>query len=133
LLELRHQVVVLDDLSRRGTAENLAWLEKQGPLTFARQDVRDARGVAELMAAHRDADVVLHLAGQVAVTTSVTDPRTDLRSTRSARSTCWRASAGAGASRSCSTPRPTRSTATWSRKASSCGTAATPTSTSLAG
>jgi CDP-paratose 2-epimerase len=28
LLELRHQVVVLDDLSRRGTAENLAWLEK---------------------------------------------------------------------------------------------------------
>src|SRR5690348_18269545 len=64
LLELQHQVVVLDDLSRRGTAENLAWLEKQGPLTFARQDVRDARGVAELMAAHRDADVVLHLAGQ---------------------------------------------------------------------
>ena len=77
LLELRHQVVVLDDLSRRGTAENLAWLEQLGPLTFARQDVRDARGVADLMAAHRDTDVVLHLAGQVAVTTSVTDPRTD--------------------------------------------------------
>ncbi len=77
LLGLQHQVVILDDLSRRGTAENLAWLEGQGPLAFARQDVRDARGVAELMAAHRDADVVLHLAGQVAVTTSVTDPRTD--------------------------------------------------------
>lgn len=77
LLELGHQVVVLDDLSRRGTAENLAWLESLGPLTFARQDVRDAGGVAKLMAAHRDADVVLHLAGQVAVTTSVTDPRTD--------------------------------------------------------
>ena len=71
LLELQHQVVVLDDLSRRGTAENLAWLQQQGPLTFARQDVRDAHGVAELIAAHRDADVVLHLAGQVAVTTSV--------------------------------------------------------------
>ena len=77
LLELGHRVVVLDDLSRRGTAENLAWLETLGRLTFARQDVRDAGGVAELMVAHRDADVVLHLAGQVAVTTSVTDPRTD--------------------------------------------------------
>jgi CDP-paratose 2-epimerase len=77
LLELRREVVIVDDLSRRGTNENLAWLQTLGAVKFVKQDVRDARGVAELMVAHRDADVVLHLAGQVAVTTSVTDPRTD--------------------------------------------------------
>ena len=77
LLEQRKEVVIVDDLSRRGTSENLAWLQTLGPVKFVKQDVRDARGVAELLAAHRDADVVLHLAGQVAVTTSVTDPRTD--------------------------------------------------------
>jgi CDP-paratose 2-epimerase len=77
LLDQKKDVVIVDDLSRRGTSENLAWLQTLGPVKFAKQDVRDASGVAELMAAHRDADVVLHLAGQVAVTTSVTDPRTD--------------------------------------------------------
>ena len=77
LLEQRKEVVIVDDLSRRGTSENLAWLQTLGPVKFVKQDVRDTRGVAELLAAHRDADVVLHLAGQVAVTTSVTDPRTD--------------------------------------------------------
>ena len=77
LLTLQHHVVVVDDLSRRGTSANLQWLKTLGPLTFLKQDVRDSRGIAEVMAAHSDADVVLHLAGQVAVTTSLTDPRTD--------------------------------------------------------
>ena len=34
-------VVVLDNLSRRGTENNLAWLRQQGPVTFSRCDVRD--------------------------------------------------------------------------------------------
>src|SRR5207248_11424874 len=44
---------------------------------FVRADVRDARAMGDLMARHADADAVLHLAGQVAVTTSVADPRAD--------------------------------------------------------
>lgn len=77
LLQLSHEVVILDDLSRRGTRENLEWLRGQGKVTFIKQDVRDAAGVRDAVAAHDDADVLLHLAGQVAVTTSVTDPRSD--------------------------------------------------------
>lgn len=77
LLAGAHDVVVLDDLSRRGTKENLAWLQSLGKVSFVRQDIRDAAGVQQAIARHRDAQVVLHLAGQVAVTTSVTDPRTD--------------------------------------------------------
>jgi CDP-paratose 2-epimerase len=72
-----HHVVVVDDLSRPGVERNLAWLEGQGKLTFAKIDIRHAELVAGLFHVHSDADLVLHLAGQVAVTTSVTDPRTD--------------------------------------------------------
>ena len=70
-------VVVVDNLSRRGAEENLAWLRGRGVTDFVRLDVRDQSGVDRLMAEHADADAVLHLAGQVAVTTSVLDPRAD--------------------------------------------------------
>ncbi len=72
-----HRVVVVDNLSRRGAEANLAWLRGQGVDDFVRLDVRDAEGINALLARHADADAVLHLAGQVAVTTSVVDPRSD--------------------------------------------------------
>ena len=71
------QVVVVDNLSRRGAEENLCWLRDQGVTDFARLDVRNRDGMDALLEKHADADVVLHLAGQVAVTTSVLDPRAD--------------------------------------------------------
>lgn len=71
-----HRVAVLDDLSRKGSPENLEWLRGECDFEFHRADVRDADRVEEIVGALRP-DVVLHLAGQVAVTTSVTDPRTD--------------------------------------------------------
>ena len=69
-------VTVFDDLSRQGSELNLAWLEARHPdrLRFVRGDVRDAAAVAEVVTG---ADVVYHLAGQTAVTTSVADPRSD--------------------------------------------------------
>ncbi len=70
-------VVVVDDLSRPGVDRNLAWLEGQGKLNFAKIDIRNASEIEELFKKHRDTNAVLHLAGQVAVTTSVIDPRTD--------------------------------------------------------
>ena len=72
-----HRVVVTDNLSRRGADTNLAWLRARGVTDFVLADVRDARAVADLVGRHADADAVLHLAGQVAVTTSVADPRGD--------------------------------------------------------
>lgn len=70
------EVHVLDNLSRRGTDLNLAWLRSHGPLPFIRADLRDAPAIT---AAVQDVqpNVILHLAGQVAVTTSVTNPRED--------------------------------------------------------
>jgi CDP-paratose 2-epimerase len=73
-----HEVVALDDLSRRGAEANLAWLQKQpGRLVFEKVDIRDASALDAAVARHRDSAVVLHLAAQVAVTTSVVDPRYD--------------------------------------------------------
>lgn len=71
------RVVVVDNLSRRGAEANLAWLREQGVRDFVRADIRDATAMDDLLARHADADAVLHLASQVAVTTSVTDPRAD--------------------------------------------------------
>jgi CDP-paratose 2-epimerase len=76
-LKRGHRVVVIDNLCRDGVQKNLEWLRPQGTLEFIRADVRDAAEIARVFREHRDADQVLHLAGQVAVTTSVTNPRED--------------------------------------------------------
>lgn len=69
-------ITILDNLSRRGTEDNLKWLKNQFPLRFERLDIRDAEAVAGVVA-HARPEVLLHLAAQVAVTTSVTNPRED--------------------------------------------------------
>jgi len=76
LINEGHQVVVYDDLSRLGTDKNVAWLQATHGHGWAlvQADVRD---FGALRAAIAGADVVYHLASQVAVTTSVQDPRHD--------------------------------------------------------
>lgn len=70
-----HQVVVLDNLSRRGVTDNLAWLRAQpGSIEFIEGDVRNSQTVADAV---KGVDRIFHLAAQVAVTTSVVDPVTD--------------------------------------------------------
>jgi CDP-paratose 2-epimerase len=73
-----HQVVVVDNLARDGVRENLDWLRSLGgTLEFHQIDVRDEAGIKSVFREHRHADQVLHLAAQVAVTTSVRNPRED--------------------------------------------------------
>jgi CDP-paratose 2-epimerase len=77
LLRRGETVIVYDSLVRAGAEKNLAWLREEfGPAGFrlVKEDVRDA---AALAAQVRQADVVVHLASQVAVTTSVQNPRHD--------------------------------------------------------
>lgn len=78
-LEHGHEVVVLDNLSRRGGPENLRWLQDinddASRLEILVEDVR-MPGPATA-AAVESADLLLHFAAQVAVTTSVIDPRHD--------------------------------------------------------
>ena len=77
LLNRGDQVTIFDNLSRAGTPGNIDWLKE----TFGEQafeliigDVRDQDAV---VAAAESAGLILHLAAQVAVTSSVIDPRTD--------------------------------------------------------
>jgi CDP-paratose 2-epimerase len=69
--------VVLDNLSRPGATRNLEWLRSLGLKHFSATDLRDAEATREVFDLHRDASLVLHLAGQVAVTTSVANPGLD--------------------------------------------------------
>src|SRR5256884_1150875 len=69
-------VTLLDNLSRPGTERNLKWLITRYPnrTSFIKEDVRNASALPEHV---RGQDAILHLAGQVAVTTSLVDPGTD--------------------------------------------------------
>lgn len=77
LIERGEKVTVYDNLSRAGAPRNLKWLnETYGAQSFTlvEGDVRDG---ALLEKTAKGVDVIAHLAAQVAVTTSVTDPRND--------------------------------------------------------
>lgn len=77
LLRDGHNVTVLDAFSRPGSERNVAWLQSQrypGRLNCVQGDVRDYE---TMRAAVRGVEVIYHLAAQVAVTSAVTDPRTD--------------------------------------------------------
>ena len=71
-----HGVTLFDNFSRRGSEANLAWLREQFGENFnvVRGDIRDADAITQ---AARGQGAIFHLAGQVAVTTSVIDPRAD--------------------------------------------------------
>lgn len=77
LITAGRSVTVLDSLARPGAGLNRDFLASHraaGRLSIVPGDVRDADLVRELVAA---SDIVVHLAAQVAVTTSVADPVAD--------------------------------------------------------
>lgn len=80
ILETGEDVVVVDNFFRPGTLQNIKWLEEQqfaGKLSVISLDVRiDWKRLKEIIDDYQ-IDAVYHLAGQVAVTTSVVNPRED--------------------------------------------------------
>lgn len=77
-LDKGFKVTGIDDLSRRGSKANLAWLRGMGGKFFFHQvDVRSFSKVSAVFKAEGPFDLIIHAAGQVAVTTSVIDPRRD--------------------------------------------------------
>lgn len=76
LISSGRTVTILDNLSRPGTPENVAWLMKRhvNKVHLIEADIRDSQAVAR---ACDNADIVYHLAAQTAVTTSVKNPRID--------------------------------------------------------
>ena len=78
LLSRGDEAVVFDDLSRPGVRANLEWL-RQNHGAAVRLVVGDICDERLLRPAAADADAIVHLAGQTAVTTSVGDPVGDFR------------------------------------------------------
>lgn len=76
LLERGEELIVFDSLYRHGSSQNLYWLRAHGDFEFIHGDIRNTNDVERLIKAHRP-DVIYHLAGQVAMTTSISDPRLD--------------------------------------------------------
>ena len=70
-------VTIFDNLSRNGAEDNLEWLKKETGNKAFRLIEADVRDYEALQKAAADKDVIVHLAAQVAVTTSVEDPQTD--------------------------------------------------------
>src|SRR5438874_2537588 len=70
------RVRVFDNLTRLGVRRNTEWLARNHPddVEIIEGDVRDPGAVLE---AAGNVGQIYHLAGQVAVTTSVSDPRLD--------------------------------------------------------
>lgn len=72
-----YKVIIFDNFSRKGSLANKKWLEEnfREYITFIKWDVRKENNT--LVKSIRKSDIVLHLAAQVAVTTSVQNPRED--------------------------------------------------------
>jgi CDP-paratose 2-epimerase len=77
LIRRGENVKVFDNLSRAGARLNLLWLNQEFGTDGFQMVAGDVRNAEEIQNAARDADVIVHLAGQVAVTTSVINPRED--------------------------------------------------------
>ncbi|MDE0783918.1 MAG: GDP-mannose 4,6-dehydratase [Planktomarina sp.] len=75
-LERGDELMLFDNLYRSGSLENLAWLQNQGSFTFVHGDIRNANDIAQVTKSFRP-DLIFHLAGQVAMTTSIANPRMD--------------------------------------------------------
>ncbi len=70
------ELVVFDSLYRNGSRENLLWLQGQGKFRFEHGDIRNQNDVTRIVQSFKP-DVIFHLAGQVAMTTSIDNPRMD--------------------------------------------------------
>ena len=76
VLRRGEELVIFDNLFRIGSTKNLEWLKLKGNFTFYPLDIRNLNDIETVIVDERP-DVVFHLAGQVAMTTSIINPRID--------------------------------------------------------
>lgn len=75
-IEQGWDITIFDNLSRLGSEQNLVWLRSCGNFSFVHGDIRNKNDIETLVKKLRP-DVVFHLAGQVAMTTSIDNPYKD--------------------------------------------------------
>lgn len=76
VLRRGEELFVFDNLYRHGSSDNLKWLQTQGYFKFYPLDIRNTNDV-ETVIKEVQPDYIFHLAGQVAMTTSIANPRMD--------------------------------------------------------
>lgn len=76
MIKQGHKVFVFDNLSRYGATINLDWLYSQDEFTFIHGDIRNTNDITKLIQ-QTQVDSIFHLAGQVAMSTSLENPRYD--------------------------------------------------------
>ena len=70
------ELALFDNLYRNGSRDNLAWLQSQGDFHFEHGDIRNQNDITRIIQSFQP-EVIFHLAGQVAMTTSIANPRMD--------------------------------------------------------
>jgi CDP-paratose 2-epimerase len=80
LLEDGEEIIILDNLSRIGAEINLSWLQQNHRKGFdlINEDTRNAEEITTIVKDLKP-DVIAHLAGQVAMSTSISNPRLDFQ------------------------------------------------------
>ena len=76
ILKDKEKLIICDNLSRTGSGINLKWLQEQGNFNFFKTNVSDFKSISSIIEKERP-DIIYHLAGQVAMTTSISNPRLD--------------------------------------------------------
>lgn len=76
VLKQGDELVIYDNLSRIGGEENLYWLKTLGKYIHYKESTSDFEKISAIIKEYRP-DVIYHLAGQVAMTTSIENPRLD--------------------------------------------------------
>ncbi|RPD40497.1 GDP-mannose 4,6-dehydratase [Chitinophaga barathri] len=76
VLKRGEELIILDNLWRHGGAQNLDWLRGKGQFIHLPYDIRNYNDVEVAINTYKP-DYIFHLAGQVAMTTSIQNPRLD--------------------------------------------------------
>ncbi len=76
ILQNGHQLTIIDNFNRQGSRQNSEWLRKRFLFRHEELDVRNYDHVSEVIEQTKP-DIIFHLAGQVAMTTSIQNPRLD--------------------------------------------------------
>ena len=72
----KYNIMIFDNLSRHGSYSNLLWLKEIGDFNFIHGDIRNKNDIENIIK-QNNFDAIFHLAGQVAMTTSIENPYKD--------------------------------------------------------
>lgn len=76
VLKRGDELFIFDNLFRFGSSQNLEWLKKFGDFKYYPYDIRNNNDIESVIKEVKP-DYIFHLAGQVAMTTSISNPRLD--------------------------------------------------------